>query len=151
MGKEISAMTSLSELDWTRKTKFSVPSSTVKHSPLKMGLTQPSMQWVPRAARSVYSGQAVILCTDIISFLEQECKELYLHIAVNLHTMALRQSSHTLYVNGPSGCVENELGLRIEAVDHIQRKPAMFPRGYLAVFLGLCFCFIEAEVYRTEA
>lgn len=90
----------------------------VQQSPLKMELTQPYMQWVPRAVRSVYSGQAVRLFTDISS-VEQECNEFYLQIAFSLHIMVLRHSGHTL--SGSSRCDENELGLRIKAVDHIQR------------------------------
>jgi hypothetical protein len=83
------------------------------------------MQWVSREVQSVYSGQAVKFFTAIISFLEQECKELYLHIAVSFHITALRQSGHTLSLSGSSSCNENELVLRIKAVDHIQRKPVM--------------------------
>jgi len=79
---------------------LSDPSPMVQQSPLKMGLTQPSMQWVPRAVRSVYSGQAVRLFADIISSVEHEYNELYLHIAFSFHIMVLRHSGHTLSLSG---------------------------------------------------
>ena len=113
----------------------------VQQSPLKMGLTQPSVQWVPRVVRSVYSGRTVKLFTDIISFVQQECNELRLHISFSLHIVVLRHIGHNLSLSGLSRCDENELGLRIKDVDHIQRKPVMYPRGYIAVFLWLMMDF----------
>ena len=98
-----------------------------------MGLTQPSVQWVPRTVQSVYSGKAVKLFTAIISFLDQECKEFYLQVAFSLHII---ETLWSLSLSGSSRCDENELVLRIKAVDQMQRKPVTYHRSYMAVFFG---------------